>query len=240
MFEKLLTIQLVTGITLGNNCSIIATYTDEFNKAYVATFPLTVEVKPKVYTIEVSPTTISIDTGNTTQLTSIVKEDGITISPTLVYTSSNPNIATVNAEGLVTTIAEGTCSIQVTYTDSLSTVYSATSELTVTVPVIADLFTMDWSYLGTVTYAIKKYQTGTYYPHLYNHGVEVTGIAWDFVISNYIAPASATTVTVNTIIDTSLEIKQTSNTLTSGSLFLTATQRNNPSNVVSKTITFVA
>ncbi|MDB5256770.1 MAG: Ig domain protein group 2 domain protein [Chitinophagaceae bacterium] len=114
---------LVTGVAVGN-ATITATSQDG---NYTATSAIT--VTPIAVTgISVSPTSVSVQKGNTTSLTA-------TISPAtagnqnVTWSSSNTSVATVDASGLVTGIAAGNATITATSQDGN---YTATSAITVT------------------------------------------------------------------------------------------------------------
>ncbi|WP_242203557.1 endonuclease/exonuclease/phosphatase family protein [Aestuariivivens insulae] len=77
--------------------------------------------------VSVSPTTMSLNTGSTGQLTSTVSPVGANQS--VSWSSSNATVATVNSSGLVTAIAIGSATITATSTDGG---FTATSTITVT------------------------------------------------------------------------------------------------------------
>ena len=82
--------------------------------------------------VSVSPAPSTVTVGGTTQLTATVLPSNTT-NPSVTWSSSNPAIATVNASGLVTSVAAGTAVITATTVDLSLT---STSSLTVTtVPV---------------------------------------------------------------------------------------------------------
>lgn len=78
--------------------------------------------------VSVSPTSASINTGATTQLTATVLPSNAT-NKTVSWSSSNTSVATVSSSGLVTTVAAGNATITVTTQDGGKT---ATSAITVT------------------------------------------------------------------------------------------------------------
>jgi endoglucanase len=81
-----------------------------------------------VSSVTVSPTTVNKAAGLNQQLTATVLPSTAT-NPAVTWSSSNTAVATVNANGLVTTKAAGTATITVTTTDGNKT---ATSAVTVT------------------------------------------------------------------------------------------------------------
>lgn len=78
--------------------------------------------------VSISPTSISINAGTTTQLTATVTPANAT-NQSVNWSSGNTAVATVNASGLVTAIAAGTAVITATTVDQAKT---ATSTITVT------------------------------------------------------------------------------------------------------------
>lgn len=56
-------------------------------------------------------TTGSLNTGNTLGLTATVRPENVTLDKTVTWTSDDEGVATVNADGLVTAVAEGTANI---------------------------------------------------------------------------------------------------------------------------------
>jgi hypothetical protein len=80
----------------------------------------------------ITPTIFYLSTGGIEQLTvSNWNQNNLPISASTTYTSSNPFVATVNNNGLVTAVSPGTASITATSTDGIRTV-SASSTVTVT------------------------------------------------------------------------------------------------------------
>ena len=96
--------------------------------------------------VSLAPATSSIEVGETAQLSETVAPadaDDLSVS----WNSLNPSVATVNASGLVTGVAEGTASIVVTTTDGG---FSATNVTTVTAPPAGTTATFVWD--GTAGY----------------------------------------------------------------------------------------
>ena len=102
----------VTALSVGS-AIIIATAND--GSGVSATCMLTVD-KTLVTSITLSETELSLEAGQTAQLTATVTPSTAT-DQTLTWSSSDPTVATVSATGLVTVIAEGTCTITATTTD---------------------------------------------------------------------------------------------------------------------------
>lgn len=72
-------------------------------------------VKPS-YNFTVNPASISIKKGQTQQLTVVLNQNGIKVeNPTLIYTSSDHSIITVDSNGLITGVNEGSCRIDIIY-----------------------------------------------------------------------------------------------------------------------------
>lgn len=74
------------------------------------------------YTISLDTTIINQSIGYTTQLVATVKRNGDAYTTTLTWTSSNPSIATVDNNGNVSLISNGSCIISVKMTDNPSIV----------------------------------------------------------------------------------------------------------------------
>lgn len=120
----------VTSIGDGT-CAITATTTDGTNISAICN----IEVNSKVYVtdVEVNPTELNLFVGENRTLTASVLPSNATVS-TIKWTSSNTNIATVDDNGKVTAIANGTCKIRATSTDDPNKY--AECNLTVISPVI--------------------------------------------------------------------------------------------------------
>jgi uncharacterized protein YjdB len=79
-----------------------------------------------VSSVSVSPTTTSLPVGSTEQLTATVSPSNAT-NQSVIWSSSNPSVATVNSTGLVTAVAEGSSSITATTVDGNFTATCAVS-----------------------------------------------------------------------------------------------------------------
>ena len=88
----------------------------------------------KVESVSVSPTTVTLNVGATTALAATVLPADAD-NKNVVWSSSNPAIATVNANGVVTAVAEGNCVITVTTLDGGKTAQCAATIESATVHV---------------------------------------------------------------------------------------------------------
>lgn len=94
------------------------------------TAPVYTAPTPVVSTVTLSPSSVSIQSGASSQLTATARNAaGTTVSRSFTWTSSNPNVATVTSTGLVRGVAAGTATITAT-TDGRS----GTRVVTVTAP----------------------------------------------------------------------------------------------------------
>lgn len=92
------------------------------------------EYNQNVYTLDLSETSITGNPLDEIQLYSEVKLNGTTVERTVVWTSSDTDIATVDSSGLVTFVSEGSCSITCTLEDN-SNVYDTCDAVVVLTPV---------------------------------------------------------------------------------------------------------
>lgn len=106
---------LVTGVADGTT-TITVTATDGTNTATVD-FSIEVTSYVAVTNVTVSPSTASIFTGNTKQLTATVTPDDADVS-TVTWSSDNEAVATVDQTGLVTAVSAGTATIKATSDDT--------------------------------------------------------------------------------------------------------------------------
>ena len=72
------------------------------------------KVQPVDYTIKVSETALTLENGASTKLTAVITPTPANATYPLVWTSSNPEIVTVNASGIVEAVGLGTATITVT------------------------------------------------------------------------------------------------------------------------------
>jgi uncharacterized protein YjdB len=90
------------------------------------TFSIVSSTAIAVTGVAVSPTSASIQVGSTQQLTATVSPTNAT-NKTVVWTTTNANVATVNSSGLVTALAAGTSTIRATTVDGNFTSSSSIS-----------------------------------------------------------------------------------------------------------------
>ena len=120
---------LITAVGLGNT---VVTATVVFDgKAYIASCEVTITDVP-VTSVDVTPASVTINKGGTTTLTAEVGPENVT-DRTVTWTSGDAQIATVDANGVVTGVAGGTTQITATANDGSG--YSAKCTVTVNVPV---------------------------------------------------------------------------------------------------------
>ena len=147
----------------------------------------------KSYTLTLSHKTINIKESETQQITATIKESGLTITDIPInYSSDNELVATVNSNGLVTAVKEGTCNITVSFTGLDNKVYSDTVVVTITKATVTDpdppidpnpptdgiVLSMTSSFGN---FNLKKGNIGTYTPVKTVNGVEVP-TSWVFGI----------------------------------------------------------
>ena len=117
---------MITGINEGS-CDINIQYIGDYDMADTSINIKVAAVAEHNYILSVSPESISMDTGNTQQITASVTDKGTAINlPILTYSSDNIAIATVNNSGLVTAISQGTCNVTVSYVGEDGNTYSKT------------------------------------------------------------------------------------------------------------------
>lgn len=113
--------------------------------------------------VSVSPVTVSIEEGSTTQLTATVLPANAT-NKSVTWSSSNTDVATVNSSGVVTAVAEGSAIITVT---TVVGGFSDECDVTVT-PTTGTNYTVSVSIVGSGNVLVSP--SGTSYPA----GTEIT------------------------------------------------------------------
>lgn len=138
---------------------------DQINKTTDNLELMIADYQTITYTLEVSPLTISVDAEATSQINAVLYKNGSVVeNPSISYISSNESICTVNSNGLITGVTEGS---------TIITVSSEGETQTVNVDVAAvpsDNFT------GTITGAssMKIGQTESYTVEWFNNGSTIT------------------------------------------------------------------
>ena len=122
---------LVTAISEGN-ATITATTIDGTNLSATCAVSVTI---PTAASVVLNQTEIKQYVGETYRMQATVLPEGS--AQTVTWFSSNPEVATVNKNGLVTAVAEGTVTITATTTDG--TDLSATCEVTVMLPPVVSV-----------------------------------------------------------------------------------------------------
>ncbi|MGD8188800.1 DUF5057 domain-containing protein [Brevibacillus ginsengisoli] len=102
-----------------------STIRDQFN-------PITLRAETRVTSIQVSPSSKTLNVGETFKLISTVTPDTAS-NKAIIWTSSNPSVATVDENGIVTGITAGNAVITAASAENSS--IKATSNITVKVPV---------------------------------------------------------------------------------------------------------
>ena len=105
----------------------------------------------RITSIVLSESSFNLNAGSTYQLTATITPTDALI-PTLAWTSSDENVATVSADGLVTAIAIGTCTITASSTDG----GSATASCTLTVTQLVTSITLSQTSLVLELEDFKK------------------------------------------------------------------------------------
>lgn len=101
-------------------------------------------VQPEDYTVKISATELTLENGASQKLTAVITPTPATTYP-LVWTSSNPEIATVNASGIVEAVGLGTATITVTINvpegdETVASVTPATCVVNVTNDAVLNTF----------------------------------------------------------------------------------------------------
>ena len=119
-----------SGITINNSCTLKAfARKTGYNDSPVMTWIFTVEESVPVTNISLSPTSASLQIGETKQLTTTITPSNAT-DKSVTWSSSKTSVATVSSSGLVTAVAEGTATITCKANDGSGK--QATCSITVT------------------------------------------------------------------------------------------------------------
>jgi len=108
--------------------------------------------------VTVSPTTVSIVVDSTSTVTATVAPTNAT-NKSVIWTSSNTSVATVNTSGVITAVGVGTCNVTATSTNN-STV-TALVAVTVTMPTSIESFSLSSSNMNVYPMPFDKILTIT-------------------------------------------------------------------------------
>lgn len=135
----------------------------------------------KTYVVEIlNGASSNVDVNGTLQLNVKVTEDGTTVTMPVLYESSDTNIATVDSTGLISGLAEGTCTITARLQDN------PTIQDSITINVQAVALPDNWSVTIEGVDSIKKTYTATYTGKVLNNGVQDTSktVTWAIVATD--------------------------------------------------------
>ncbi|MBW9169761.1 Ig-like domain-containing protein [Clostridium estertheticum] len=130
--------------------TMILTATDTLN-GLTYTKSINTIFNAHAYTIDISETTASIQVGNTHQLSVVCTDDGDTVtSPIVTYSSDNTAISTCDANGLVTSVSEGSNNITCTYENATDSIAITIIPVPVvkTYKIVASVGTIDREYIS--------------------------------------------------------------------------------------------
>lgn len=181
------------------------------------------EAELTVSPVNVSSVTLSPETatitglGNTQQLTATISPNNAT-NKNLTWTSNNTGVATVNASGLVTSVASGTATITVTTEDGS---FTDTSEITV---VYVPVSSISLSTNSVTIYTIGTYKTTTLIATISPGNATNSNVTW--------TSSSPSVATVNS--------SGLVTGLTVGSTTITVTSSDNNSITATATVTVIA
>ncbi|HET6818277.1 MAG TPA: Ig-like domain-containing protein [Mycobacteriales bacterium] len=170
---------LVTGVAQGGPVTITATSGGSSGSSAVTVGPAVVTA------VTISPSSPTVAKGDTRQLTATATwSDGTTkdVTGLATWTSATPSVATIDASGLATSVAQGTSVIGASYSGS-----SDSTTLTVTAAALRSVTVSP----NTATIAKGDTQTFTVTGHYSDgsSGPVTTGITWSA------GPASTATIT---------------------------------------------
>lgn len=139
----------VNGIRSGK-CEIIV----KFNEIITV---INVDVAEKVYTLELNTYSLELNKDDTYKIVATCNVDGVLDeSPILSYRSNNDTIATIDNEGNITAISEGSCIIIVTYNNVEKEINIVVNEI---IEPVEPVYSISSS-LGT--FDIRRYSASTF------------------------------------------------------------------------------
>ena len=141
---------IISGVGLGDNVTITLSITSVSGSVFTDTLIISVEEPGKLVTsISLGNPTNNISVGDSYSLNAIIAPEDAQ-DKSLLYSSSNTAIATIDTTGKYTGIGTGTCTIKATSIDGSN--IEASFELTVT----SNIRITDFSFVGGETLAISK------------------------------------------------------------------------------------
>jgi len=131
-----------------------------------------------VYTLDIENTNSTVYMGNTLQLIVTLKLNNQPVeNPSIMYTSSNTDIATINEAGLITPISKGSCIITAKWAENQD--IQDNIEITVE-ELVENVYTIQI----TGADSIPIYDSASYTARVYNNGVEVFDQLVTFSLNN--------------------------------------------------------
>lgn len=127
---------------------------------------ITVSVASIIYSIELITANSELNKGDTLSIQALFKIDGVIDSnPTVVYSSSDSNIVSVDSTGLITAINKGNGTINIKY-------HNVNANLSITVnEVLQDVYTIELQDKTSIIYG----KTSTWTTTLKNNGIDMSG-----------------------------------------------------------------
>lgn len=165
---------------------------------------------PHTYTITLNSNSETLVQGDTFQIVATCYDNNVIVtSPVITYTSSDPNIVSVDSNGLITAIGVGSCTISVSFNNVI-----ATLSLTVNIKPVEPVISYSYSFSQSIA-ALKTYMTTTLTTFKYLDGVQDTSLK----ISYSFDSATQTLISSGKIVitvasDSSIKIKNASITST--------------------------
>lgn len=146
------------GTTITNTATVGSSTTDPTPANDSSTATTDVQAPPPVVDhVDVSPTTATINRGNTQQFSATAFDSSNQAIPgaTFTWSSSDITIATIDTNGLATGVGIGTVTITATTADGLGGTISGTAQLTVQVPLVINEVNADVAADNVSTTAIE-------------------------------------------------------------------------------------
>ena len=175
----------IRGIAVGT--TTITVTTDDGAKKATCTVTVSGEVsKVSVTGVSLDKPAVELTEGDTTTLTATVTPDNAT-NTDVTWSSTNPSVATVDAEGNVTAVAAGTTTITVTTVDEEMT---ATCAVTVTAKTTEIENFVDRLYTNLLKQSVDATDKASYVSSLSAKTTTAADVVKDFALSDSIAKIS--------------------------------------------------